>query len=261
MAVLKHLPLSGLLLFLILPCTGRSDEHEDLREIAKGLESEDEELVRFAYLDLRGMTPAKMGPERRVILNALLKRSRKGDRQAMAWLAEFGPEAKDAIPDMLKLLRNPGKGGASYQMDAGKWLGKIGKPAVPGLLDVLQTKYMTEWGRIAAARGLADIGPDAAGAVPILVRLRMHWDPQVRSAAWEAIHKLGATSVPHLIEALKSDDAFIRGDAVWLLDAIGPPAKKAIPALLPLRADEDRYVRESAAHVITKLSSLGKPPD
>ena len=64
-----------------------------------------------------------------------------------------------------------------------------------------------------------------------LVNLLDDRDVSVRQAAREALLNLGALSVPTLIGRLH-DGA--DGRVIWILEAIGPPAKRAIPVLIEL---------------------------
>src|SRR5262249_57154474 len=59
-------------------------------------------------------------------------------------------------------------------------------------------------------RALARIGPAAADAVPVLVRLLRHVRPDLREAAAEALHRIGRPAVPALTAALASQDYFPR---------------------------------------------------
>lgn len=86
-------------------------------------------------------------------------------------------------------------------------LGRIGKPAVPQLVQALQSTNPTL--RHQAADTLARIGPSAAEAVPALVQAMDDPDPLVRKAAARALGQIGpdaADAVPKLIEMLLEDD-------------------------------------------------------
>lgn len=82
-------------------------------------------------------------------------------------------------------------------------LGRIGRPAVPRLVEALQSPDATL--RQQAADTLARIGPAADEAVPALVQALRDDDPLVRKSAARALGQIGpaaAAAVPSLIEML-----------------------------------------------------------
>lgn len=86
-------------------------------------------------------------------------------------------------------------------------LGRIGKPAVPKLVEAL--KSSNPMLRHQAADTLARIGPSAADAVPALIDAMTDQDPLVRKACARALGQIGpdaADAVPMLIEMLMEDD-------------------------------------------------------
>jgi hypothetical protein len=86
-------------------------------------------------------------------------------------------------------------------------LGRIGKPAVPKLVEAL--KSSNPMLRHQAADTLARIGPSAAAAVPALIDAMTDQDPLVRKACARALGQIGpdaADAVPMLIEMLLEDD-------------------------------------------------------
>jgi hypothetical protein len=68
-------------------------------------------------------------------------------------------------------------------------LGRIGAPAVPGLIQALEHPNRDQ--RLRAAKVLARIGPDAAQAVPILVELLNDQDEEIRKASARALGQIG----------------------------------------------------------------------
>ncbi|MEM7312595.1 MAG: HEAT repeat domain-containing protein [Planctomycetota bacterium] len=68
-------------------------------------------------------------------------------------------------------------------------LGRIGAPAVPGLIQALEHPDRNQ--RLRAAKVLARIGPDAAQAVPILIQLLNDQDDEIRKASARALGQIG----------------------------------------------------------------------
>ena len=86
-------------------------------------------------------------------------------------------------------------------------LGRIGKPAVPKLIEALASPNPVL--RHQAADTLARIGPSAADAVPALIQSLRDEDPLVRKSAARALGQIGpeaADAVPNLIDMLLEDE-------------------------------------------------------
>jgi HEAT repeat protein len=122
---------------------------------------------------------------------------------------------------------------------------------VQGLIFALQHKDPTV--QYDAAEALGDIGDERA-VEPLLAALKNDETGGVRWKAAEALSKLGTPSVDGLIGALQHNDDDVRWKTAIALGEIGDP--KAIPPLINLLCDEDRFVRSRAAYA---LSMIGEP--
>src|SRR5215813_1203778 len=81
-------------------------------------------------------------------------------------------------------------------------------------------------------------------------------DVTVRLAAARALGNIGPEAkeaVPDLIAALKDQDALVRGYAAGALGNIGPGAKEAVPDLRAALKDQDSFVRGSAAYALGQI--------
>jgi HEAT repeat protein len=94
------------------------------------------------------------------------------------------------------------------------------RAALPALIVALKDR--DELVRAWAAEDIADIGPDAASAVPALIKLL-------------------------------SRDEGSRGSACVALRGIGPAAKSALPALKQLLLDPDDHVRKMASWAVEAI--------
>ncbi|MHB1426447.1 MAG: HEAT repeat domain-containing protein, partial [Gemmataceae bacterium] len=165
----------------------------------------------------------------------------------------------------------------AYRSFGKRWHSSISTGA--SLVQVTESNY-----RLAIARALAKIGPDAAPAIPALCKALDHRDVEVkkqvaialgaigpaaktavgdllnasvatdcREAVVEAIGRIGAAAVPRLIKALEDFSPQIRLTAVMALEQIGPDAKEAITPLKVRRVRDHREIREAATKALRKI--------
>jgi HEAT repeat protein len=101
--------------------------------------------------------------------------------------------------------------------------------------------------REAAASTFYFIGPSGEEAIPALLEAMRHDKVEnVRSNAALSLAKVGGQAIPHLVAALKDEDAEVRRLAAWSLGEHDPKRKELIPALQAASKDEDPNVREYA---------------
>jgi HEAT repeat protein len=138
---------------------------------------------------------------------------------------------------------------------------RVGRPAVPALLEVL-ADWEAEGHRRTALRLLSQLGPSAAEAAPALADVLGSSDPEFRLAAAEALARLGAgaaPALPALIRSLSDWSPPVRRSAAKALAAAGPGAGYAIPWLLGLLADWDDPAREAAAAALVAIGAAAVP--
>lgn len=119
--------------------------------------------------------------------------------------------------------------------------------AEPDLGDRLRWVALATTGRL----GLADMAGEVA-------RSTTHADPELRAAAFRALHHLG--SVPEeahasLLEALRDEIDFVRVQASHAAAFL--PAEVALPALEPGLGDESWWVRRATAASMARLGDDG----
>jgi HEAT repeat protein len=119
--------------------------------------------------------------------------------------------------------------------------------ADPDLGDRLRWVALETTGRL----GLADMAGEVAGSTA-------HPDPELRAAAFRALHRLG--SVPErahapLLEALRDEVDFVRVQASHAAAFL--PPETAIPALEPGLGDESWWVRRASAGALARLGDDG----
>jgi hypothetical protein len=92
--------------------------------------------------------------------------------------------------------------------------------------------------RRAAIQALAPLGPEAAPAVPDLLRLLGSRDVSLREDAAVGLARVGRPAVAALVEALGREDADMRRAILVILATIGPDAVEAEAAVRDLLADD-----------------------
>lgn len=165
-------------------------------------------------------------------------------------LSALGANAPTA--PLLKALRDPEP---SVAAQAGVALGRIGKPAVSGLIEALNDS--NGFVRFMAGSALSSIGPEAEAAAPALVVQFTNSYAGLPVIAEHALVRIGKPALPALFAALKHPDDQVRGRAARVLGTLGPPVRDA--ATLPLieAADDSRYfARQQAEEALGRLWPL-----
>jgi HEAT repeats len=118
-------------------------------------------------------------------------------------------------------------------------LGPQATNAVPDLIKILD-QNISDGSRGSTASVLGKIGPEAAAAVPALLRAAASTNEFVYTSALSALGWIHADSgevVPVLIKALHDPWAGTRSSAIFALGCFGGDAKSAVPALVALLND------------------------
>lgn len=199
--------------------------------------------------------------------DSLLKVKKKGERSlikiyAINSLAEIG---KDAVPTLLREFRNPD----SHRHLILEAFQKIGdRSVVPDLIEFVNDTEEKNYLRAKAALTIGYL--QGKEAIPDLINLTTHPDPDVKSAAIDALGCLRAESAIDIIhEGLKSDDDGVQlasaraaslmqdESALPLLEKLWPRSNyrsnifmsmakisgTALPVLLEITNNSDRKVR------------------
>jgi HEAT repeat protein len=138
-----------------------------------------------------------------------------------------------------------------------------GPKAVPALVEQLQNK--DSYRREDACRLLAELGPEAAAAVPALITA-IRADPlnTVRFEAATALGKIGLAArpaVPDLIRALAQDQGGgVDREAATALGLIGIGDPQVLPALRKALTSPDGEVTTAAAQAIAKIEKVSTKP-
>lgn len=130
----------------------------------------------------------QLGPAAKDGVPALAQLVEDKDQQtalaAIETLGQIGPRAETAVPNLILAFA----GGDEMYEGTVEALVKIGKPAVPALVNALSDKQPIY--RLGAAVTLGRIGPDAKAAVGPLSRQRKDPVPEVRQAVDKALRTI-----------------------------------------------------------------------
>jgi HEAT repeat protein len=144
----------------------------------------------------------------------------------------------EGVEGLIKQLKDPE---ASTRRAAAKALAEAGpnaKDAVGALADAL--KDNDSFVRRFAAQALGEIGPAAKDAVPALSKALNDGRREVQEAAAAALGKIGPSSAQALVAVVKDTrkDAMVRRKAVESLAALGAEGRPALPGLVELIANK-----------------------
>lgn len=211
--------------------------------------------------------------------------------RAMATLTTLGPDAADAIPDLVPLLTHSHAGVRAL---AARTLGTIGRPARPVGTELKRMLNDPDNAvRLLAAEALSQVDPGVVEVLDVLWgilkiehdRFGRDW-PEIKTPqgvardriristadVHEGILRLGEPAVQFLAAVL--DDTGLdewsaanisaqcgsdqRIQAALLLARLGPEAKSALPALVRALKDRDTFVRDAAASALGRMGSAAK---
>ncbi len=169
-------------------------------------------------------------------------------------LGEMGPDAKLAVPGLLKAFK---EGDDLFRKIVLETLAKIGVPAVTDIPELcVALKDEDKRLRNYAISSLQKMGQEARSAVPTLIEATKDSDDGVRRTAVQILGTFGAdgkTAVPALMEALKDMEVEVRRNAVRALAGLGSSAKAAAPALAGAVRDGDEQVRRKAMETLAGI--------
>jgi HEAT repeat protein len=207
-------------------------------------------------------TMAKIG-ERAVprLIQTLRKGTNRSRHPAVSALKELGPLSKDAVPDLVELVKNT-KTDPDIRNDAIIAMARIGsqaKGAVPALLAIAHATEETAGLRKEAILALGDIGTEASAIVPLLIDiLKDAKQPDsLRCAAAGVLGSFGPTSTPalHVFRDLVRDPQLSRGLARKSAAALSCMGKDGVPTLVMAIKEGNQLTR---CYAMCQVVSLGE---
>ena len=180
--------------------------------------------------------------------------------QAAQALGVLGPDARQAVPALVRSSRDLAEDVSRASAEALGRIGPLARAAVPALTAMLASPASSL--RVAAAQALGRIGPGARDAQPALVGNLKSAVPLVRATAATALGKLGdpaPLAVSPLIELTHDADDYVRTSALLALGKLGANEPKAIDALTVALRDTSPPVRICAVEALGEIGPLAKP--
>jgi HEAT repeat protein len=194
---------------------------EALRVIVR---EEPEDLTSVSAIDALGQIGAAAVSAAPDLMEAALHKMTA--RQALDALPRLGPGVIPYVLPWLDIVKNPVTGDdvrETFEL-ASIVLGKVGRPAIPFLIEAMKTPSR----RKGAADALGDIGSEAGVAVPALI---------------ETLHR--------------DQDPYVRFSIVKALGQIGPGARQAIPVLERVASGQDgsgdESLKEDAQRALARI--------
>jgi HEAT repeat protein len=185
-------------------------------------------------------------------------------------LGAMGPDAADAVPALIGLVKKKSHGAVAAAIALRK-VGPAGKQAIPAFIDLLQhvdddrdkvrvCEPCVPQGTIAVAtaESLAHFGPDSRAAIPALIRALVCSNPSTRNSAVEALPRIDPdwekNAIPILLKELtEAKTQSSRSQVIWVLMCRGPLAKDAVPHLLPFLQHADDDLRLGAVNALAAI--------
>jgi HEAT repeat protein len=206
----------------------------------------------------------KLGdPEPSVRMKAARALGKIGDERAIPALIE-------ALNDRINSVQSDAFEINSVQSEAVDALVKIGKPAIPALIELPKDEhwYSAKWtGEASAAEALARIGVNGEQFGTILKMLTKGrtqeekiWAAAVLCYMAEANPRSieVVKAVPALTKAAKNENQYLQS---WAVGALGKiKDARAVPALIKALKDTDEYVRSDAAEALGKIKDARAVP-
>lgn len=273
---------AGMICALLFYAAVALADNQGTKDLIKGTRTGDE-AARLRAIDTLG-EEGETTPETISALTSLLKdRSAAVRAHAAHALSHFGTAARPAVEALATLIVDPDQ---NVQREAIRaWsrihpgpnvsvpvLGKVlkdadpsvrtaalhllaeaGKAAVPALIQAMKNEKAGFW----ACLVLAEIGPDAADAVPALTEaLATSQRPEMRREAVLALASIGPASmgaVPVLTGLLTDPDISVSSGAAYALGSVGPAAKTSVPTLSKSAEGSDPFLQAVSVWALAKI--------
>jgi HEAT repeat protein len=207
-----------------------------------------ENLLHSPNDDLANQSARSLAQVGEPALDTLIQGTRNDDLlvslRCLWALSLMGPDAKQSLPDLLKLLDHPHERVRGAALFA---LGEMGAAAIEATPQIVKSiRAPSAMVRYNAVLAIAKIG---VVSIDDLRRLLQETDPEVRADAARALRVFGhhgKAALPDLDGALKDPSEEVRAAAALTVGAMGKVANDRLPQVVVLLQDLDYDVQVAA---------------
>jgi HEAT repeat protein len=202
---------------------------------------------------LARLDPATATP---VLSAVLADKEDEGSRRswALATLLKHAPETQAALPTLKHLVQDKDDS-VQLRVQALLLLWRLKQPAAPLVSELCATASDPKGlAGVQSLEALGDMGPDAATAVPALLKLLEKPGLATVGTRWGPAHQgaVAAPAVPALLALLKSNKVQIHREVILALGGIGPSARAAVPALVAILTTREAIIWASVTLLATR---------
>jgi HEAT repeat protein len=223
--------------------------------LTKALADPDPQVRAYAAYALGRFGKAAL-PAVEALIGTALDKEPLVSRVSMQAIRAIEPPPDQIMPVWLKALESSDPAVASTAI---RVFAEQGKQVVPRMRQLLKHERAAYW----ACLVLAELGTDAADAVPELGEVVKHGDPDVRLEALLALGHIGkaaAAVTPQILERLDKDTfPHVRVAAAYTLASIGSASPEAKKSLLAAQQADDSLLRLVSAWALAELYPEDEP--
>jgi HEAT repeat protein len=170
-------------------------------------------------------------------------------------IGKIAPGDTNNIPILTKVLKDADP---SVVLPALETLADLGERVVPFLIEALADKDACYW----ACLVLAEIGPAAQAAVPMLINTAGSDEPEVRMQALMALAAIGPaaqSALPAAVGALDDSQNSVRYGAAYAIGRIGQYDAEADKKLQVLVQAQDPFLQMVSVYALARLHPGDEP--
>jgi hypothetical protein len=224
------------------------------------LKQRNSEALAMTALSHMGRAAKEAVPE---LVNLLKLPPQQFNRLALLQtLSQIGPDAKEAVPALLELLKTDrDTNNRNYALAALKNIRGEAKDVVPAMIALLDDKNANINEKHFAIDVLAAHGTEAKQAIPALQEYLKRPD-LTRARAADALVQIAPDQAKELVypamEPWLSQQAFFSTPAALVVLKFDQENQKAFDALVQGLKDSGDYNRQNAADALAKTGTIGK---